>query len=75
MLANEAENYKAYALTKEMIIWAVQVESTQDCDEKTVARGYPLLMSRGFIVEFVLGVKSLMKSTKGLTALDCPPWI
>ena len=41
MLANEAENYKAYTLTKEMIIWAVQVETTQDFDEKTISRAYP----------------------------------
>ena len=75
MLANEADNYKAYAMTKEMIIWAVGMESTQACDERIVAKAYPTLMSRGFVVEFVPGIKSLLKSTKGVEASDCPPWI
>ena len=75
MLNNEAENYKAYAMTKEMITWAVAMESSQACNERVVAKAYPTLMSRGFILEFVPGIKSLMKSAKNLEAQDCPPWI
>ena len=75
MLSNEADNYKAYAMTKQMIIWAVQVEGLQDCDELTVRRAYPQLMTRGFILSFVMGIKTLMKKSKGLSDTDCPPWI
>ena len=74
-LNNAAENYKAYALTKEMIIWVVQKESLQDCDAKAVGKAYPYLLSRGFILEFVTGIKSLQKKNTGMTATDVPTWL
>ena len=75
MLTNEAENYKAYAMVKEMIVWAVQMESTQAATDKTVATAYPYLMTRGFIISFTLPVKAMMKQKKDTDASDCPPWI
>ena len=58
-----------------MIIWIVQKETSQGCNEKTVATAYPYLMSRGFIVEFVLEVKSVVKKNTGITAVDAPLWL
>jgi hypothetical protein len=70
-----AENYKAYALAREMIIWAVQSATTQSFSEEAIARAYPHLLTKGFILDFVLGVKNMMKNRSGSGASDCPPWI
>jgi hypothetical protein len=75
MLSNEADNYKAFAMVKQMIVWAVQMESTQAANEKTVATAYPYLMTRGFIISFTLPVKAMMKKNKDTEASDCPQWI
>ena len=75
MLSNMAENYKAYALAREMIIWAVQSATTQGFNEDSIARAYPLLMSKAFILDFVLGVKNMMKNRTANSASDCPGWI
>ena len=32
-------------------------------------------MSRGFILEFVPGVKSVVKKNTGITAVDAPVWL
>ena len=75
MLSNMAENYKAYALAREMIIWAVQSATTQGFNEDSIARAFPLLMSKAFILDFVLGVKNMMKNRTANSASDCPGWI
>ena len=74
-LNTAAENYKAYALAKDMIVWVVQKETCENCSEKTVRGSFPYLMKRGFILDFVPGVKALMKKNSGLVATDVPVWL
>ena len=57
MLSNTAENYKAYALAKDMIIWAVEQATCQSSNEANIAKAYPKLMRKEFILDFVLAVK------------------
>ena len=75
MLANAADNYKAFALAKEMIIWAVEVANTQHYDEAAIGRAYPFLMTRAFILDFVTPVKAMIKANKNVASEDCPSWI
>ena len=72
MLANAADNYKAFALAKEMIIWAVEVANTQHYDEAAIGRAYPFLMTRAFILDFVTPVKAMIKANKNVASEDCP---
>jgi hypothetical protein len=70
-----AENYKAFALAKEMIIWTVERTLSQGMTEELVAKTFPFLMSHGFVVNHVQGIKMLLGKNKKMTKTDCPPWL
>ncbi len=63
-LKNAAENYKAYALAKDMIVWTVQKSALQGATEEAVGQAYPVLLSRGFIVNHVPGLKLVIAGKK-----------
>jgi hypothetical protein len=74
-LKNAADNYKAYAMAKEMIVWTVQKSTLQGASEAVIEKSFPVLLSRGFIVNHVPGLKLLLAKNKKLTKTECPPWL
>jgi hypothetical protein len=67
-----AENYKAYALTKDMIVWTVEKAAIHGATEEVVEKAYPFLLSRTFICQHVPGVKLLLSKNKKLTKTEVP---
>jgi hypothetical protein len=74
-LKNAADNYKAYAMAKEMIVWTVQKSTLQGASEAVIEKSFPVLLSRGFIVNHVPGLKLLLSKNKKLTKTECPAWL
>jgi hypothetical protein len=74
-LNNSADNYRAFALTKEMIVWAVEQNTMTNATEEGVALAWPQLMTDAFIRDQVSGIKALSKANKKIGPADCPMWL
>ena len=52
-----------------------QAKSIKNNNERTVRTAFPHLMSRGFILDFVPGVKFVVKKNTGMGPTDAPLWL
>ena len=74
-LNNSAENYRAFALTKLMVCWAVEQNTLTSASEESVEKAWPQLMTDVFIRDQVTGIKALSKTNKKIGPADCPLWL